>query len=194
MIDMRRRLLYTICLLIQMVKRPLLLVMVCCWMQAGSCQQTNATDFTRLTLKEAVKEGNINKFNTCLKAKQDLTEPDKDGNTLLHWACGDTKSTMGNEKATQDRIAIIEKLLRGGIDINAAGYNGWTALHFAVNEACKKTYKKEKEAYIKVINVLLKEGATKNCKDIHGYTPLYYAYTMNDQEIITFLKNKKATL
>ncbi|MDD9139329.1 MAG: ankyrin repeat domain-containing protein [Candidatus Cardinium sp.] len=192
---MRRRLLYTICLLIQMVKRPLLLVMVCCWMQAGSCQRTNATASTRLTLKEAVKEGNINKFNICLEAKPALTEPDSDGNTLLHWACGDTKSTMGNEKATQDRIAIIEKLLRGGIDINAAGYNGWTALHFAVNEACKKTYE-EVEAYIKVINVLLKEGAIKNCKDIHGYTPLYYAYTMDnqDQKISTFLKNKKATL
>ena len=56
---------------------------------------------------------------------------------------------------------VAELLIRQGADVNAEGPKGWTALHWAVAMAQKKS-----------VELLIGEGADVNAKDVIYGTPL----------------------
>ena len=66
---------------------------------------------------------------------------------------------MDNEGA-----GVIRVLLEAGVDINARGNNGWTALHVAADN---------EEA--EVVRALLEAGADMNAKGNNGRTALHVA-------------------
>lgn len=81
-----------------------------------------------------------------------LEKRDSFGRTALHDACVDA------------RLAVVERLVRGGADVNAVDEQGWTPLHFAAQS--------ESPAIIKR---LVRAGAAIDAQDEHGNTPLFRA-------------------
>lgn len=79
--------------------------------------------------------------------------------------------------AEKGNVEIIEKLIKNGADINAAGTSGDTALHSAVIRA-----------NLKAVNALIKSGADVNRRNNKGRTAFHYAAETGNQEIIVILK------
>ena len=77
----------------------------------------------------------------------------------------------------------VEKLLRDGADVAAAGVRGWTPLHAA---AVHKQHS--------LIELLLKRGAPIDARDPDGNTPLHLAVTFGRGDITSALLSHGASL
>jgi ankyrin repeat protein len=80
-------------------------------------------------------------------------------------------------------IAILNKRLQDGVDINSQEDTGSTPLHFAANSGRKE-----------VVEFLIGKGAQVDAKDIISMTPLYYAAMHNDRDIVDLLLAKGADI
>ena len=85
------------------------------------------------------------------------------------------------DAARDGKMAMIEKLLAGGANINVQDANGWTPLMFAVAAA-----------HSKLAKLLLDKGADVNIKAKKGWTPLMIAAKHNDVEMMKLLLEKGA--
>jgi ankyrin repeat protein len=61
-------------------------------------------------------------------------------------------------------VALVEKLIGSGADVNARDGNQETPLHFAVRD-----YRPD------VVKLLIANGADVEARDVHGNTPLFRA-------------------
>ena len=66
--------------------------------------------------------------------------------------------------AVAGKVELLSWLIENGADINHQDRNGWSALHFAVQEK-----------HVQVVNNLLTNGAAVDLKDTYGNTPLWRA-------------------
>lgn len=74
-------------------------------------------------------------------------------------------------------VREMERLIACGADINAADYDGRTALHIAASEA-----------KVASVRYLLQNGGNANAKDRWGHSPLQDAERASHQEIVSLLK------
>jgi ankyrin repeat protein len=72
-----------------------------------------------------------------------------------------SKEEALRQAASTGNVAQVHELLASGADPNAADVEGWTALHWACNQA-------------EVARVLLDAGASVDAKDRHGKTTLHW--------------------
>lgn len=84
---------------------------------------------------------------------------------LLHVA------SVNNDKES------VEELLKAGADINAKGENGFTPLHYAVEQG-----------NYNIVNLLIYFGANKSVKNEFNETALDLAVNLDESEIEKFLK------
>lgn len=107
-------------------------------------------------------QNNIDMTRLLLEEGADPDMEDEEGSTALRWAarCGNTE--------------IASLLLEKGADPNLADKNDrMTALHYAVFERNSET-----------VAALLKAGADPTLENIHGESPLRYAYKLGLKDIV----------
>jgi len=71
---------------------------------------------------------------------------------------------------------VLSVYLEMGVDVNAAGDNGYTALHVAAIAG-----------HANVAEFLLANNANVNAKNMHDYTPLHFAVLEGHQEVVEAL-------
>lgn len=124
----------------------------------------------RELLEIAVNEGNVEELKSLLKAnpKLDLTTPDAEGNTPIHWA------------ARQGKIEIIEALLEQNKNIlEIRNKEGQTPLHIAARWGQTAT-----------VESLIKFGGDLKAKSGQGNTPMHLAaYYGHTETIKVFLRH-----
>jgi uncharacterized protein len=106
-----------------------------------------AADQIRLAIDCSIEDEAI-----CLIAKGDVDILDGDARTPLIHA------------AFNGKMRIVSWLLINGANINHQDRNGWSALHFAVQE---KNFE--------MVEYLLLHGASVQLRDVYGNTPLWRA-------------------
>ena len=98
-------------------------------------------------------------------------------NTSLELLDGDARTPLANA-AIAGNLPVINWLLESGADANSQDRNGFTALHFAVQEK-----------HIEAIEKLLDHGADLALADAYGNAPLWRAVfdARGDFEIVRML-------
>ena len=93
----------------------------------------------------------------------------EDAHALLHHAC-------------EGEIGACERLLAGGVSVNAApSSNGLTALHLCAHHGAKDAAR-----------FLIEQGADVDCVDAAGYTPLLSAAANGHDQIVAILIERGA--
>ncbi len=84
---------------------------------------------------------------------------------------------------SKGNLAILNKLIEKGADLNFQDKNGYSALHFVAQN-------KEKE----IAEVLLEKGANPNLRDLYGNPPIWTAImnAKGDFSIVKLLLENKA--
>jgi len=125
----------------------------------------------------AVKLGNLGIVKRLLQSGVDVTETSKDGVTLLHRACHESRSQ-----------SVLESLVRAGAPINARTtgivFPGSTPLMTAVRSDCVP-----EDKVIEILDVLVRLGADVNLPgtDRMGGTPFIIACLRYKAEVAEFL-------
>ena len=117
-----------------------------------------------ISIREAVKIGNIEAVKQHLAAGADVNAKDDWGKTPLYVAA------LGGHKE------IAELLIAKGADVNAKGDGGVTTLQLAASRGHKE-----------LAELLIAEGAEINAKDEDGHTPLHQAALDGQKEIAELL-------
>lgn len=119
---------------------------------------------------------NIEIFKEIMKYGPDINHENNYGNTPLHYICGSTiKGTnlSDHKKYTNDRLKILEDLIKLGADIDKiSSYDSTTPLMFAM-------YTKNYEAF----NILLNLGANLYYDISGGLSPLHIACRNSDLDM-----------
>jgi ankyrin repeat protein len=126
-------------------------------------QQKCAVGLTGLRLAVALNRVPMVDF-WLRSASWDLQERDKDGDTILHVACGN-----GFEE-----IAI--RLLESGAETNVQNYQGSTPLHIACENKC-----------VGIAAALLRHNADPNIADDMHWVPLHIAANVGSTELVELL-------
>lgn len=98
-------------------------------------------------------EGDVERLNELVERGVSLTEPDIEGNNALHTA---TKLTAGT--SSEHTHAVVELLLKHGIDVNVPNVDGFTALSNLIDISYT-------DDYLGTIKLLVDYGATVNESD-----------------------------
>lgn len=134
----------------------------------------------------AAKNGTVEDFKKLLTKEPRLAKYSSKDGTLLHIVCGHAM----NDPTVKH--AMVEALLKVGIDTNAIDDQGWTVLHNVVGfsklvdvaqlliahganvDAVGKNGQRpiHRANSVSMIELLLKKGADINVKDNAGHTPL----------------------
>ncbi len=82
--------------------------------------------------------------------------------------------------AMRDYRDIAQLLLASGVEVNAQGWSGRTALHWAVLKG-----------YSELVRLLLRYGADASIQDELGYTPADWAMARQHYEIVEILQSQR---
>jgi uncharacterized protein len=141
-------------------------------------------DAGRTALCAASSYGSLKIVDILLRHGADVHSKDNAGWTALHFVC-----------YTHD-IAIVKMLLEEGANTNAKDNAGMTPLHVASTTSVSGKYKLKTgktdwsptgKTNYDIVQLLLKNGADANARDIFGQTPLYRAATSPNVEIVKLL-------
>ncbi|MCK5683078.1 ankyrin repeat domain-containing protein [bacterium] len=90
--------------------------------------------------------------------------------------------------AKHGHVDIVKMLIESGSDVNARGYRGRTALHSIIEwSATGKTVELNRP---KIVELLIKAGASLDIKDNADYTPLHSALYSGNMKIANILISK----
>ncbi|XP_038061729.1 E3 ubiquitin-protein ligase MIB2-like [Patiria miniata] len=128
--------------------------------------QTNKRE---TALQAASHRGHMDVVTALVKAKAPLEQQDEDGDRALAFA------VLGDEPK------IVKCLLQAGSIINAANNNGLTPLHLAAA--------KDHQTCVEVLLKHDKQKCDVNYKDKDGDSPLLFAISKNNKQIIHLLIN-----
>eukprot|EP01006_Ploeotia_vitrea_P010110 TRINITY_DN2592_c0_g1_i1.p1 TRINITY_DN2592_c0_g1~~TRINITY_DN2592_c0_g1_i1.p1 ORF type:complete len:580 (-),score=92.31 TRINITY_DN2592_c0_g1_i1:37-1776(-) len=135
----------------------------------GGQKQGNSTELCSVSMVDlAVEAGDSATLLALIQAGADVNKPDEGGGTPLMLAC---------QRTGPDAEELVTTLLVGGCDVNAQDEGGGTALIRAAEAG-----------NLKVARLLVAAGADVNHRGVFvGGTPLYWATTACDVELIQFL-------
>jgi len=122
----------------------------------------------------AAEVNNFDVIKTLVDAGADVRIPTEKGTTALMMASG-AGTDVQRERPDEERAFAVETaklLVEHGIDVNAAGQYGWTALHSAAYQGIKD-----------LISFLVSKGADVNAMDSFGQTPLSISMSVLTQDI-----------
>ncbi len=122
------------------------------WMVAALLATDGVAASGQLHLADAVKEKNAAAIQALLQQDVDVSSPQADGATALHWA------------AYQDDLELVDQLISAGANVNAANDLGVTPL--ALTSTNGNTA---------IVRRLLEAGADPNVGGETGVTPLMQA-------------------
>jgi ankyrin repeat protein len=122
----------------------------------------------------AAEVNNIDAVKLLLAAGADPSIPTEQGTTALMLAAGVGTDVQRARSPEERGVAVetVKLLLDKGLDVNAAGQYGWTALHAATYQGLSD-----------VIELLFSRGANIDAMDAFGQTPLSIAMTVLTQDI-----------
>ncbi|TET36989.1 MAG: ankyrin repeat domain-containing protein [Planctomycetota bacterium] len=141
------------------------------YIQAPATDSTsiNSKDNTRLTgLHSAAKHGKTEKAKELIAKGADVNAKDKSGNTPLYWAV--------LEKHNDITALLIEK----GADVNATPEDFSYVQSFAIRGDKR------------ILELLIKNGAKVDKKEVNGRTPLCLATMIGYKQIVELLIKKGA--
>ncbi|XP_030849764.1 poly [ADP-ribose] polymerase tankyrase-2 [Strongylocentrotus purpuratus] len=115
--------------------------------------------------KDLLSEGTPDEISQAIK------HTDAAGNSVIHYACA---------KAL---VPWVELLIENGADLNVAGKDGQTPMHFTVKGEAKNVGQVKDK--VKVVELLIKERVLADEKDDHGRTPLQLACDVKGQREVT---------
>jgi len=120
----------------------------------------------------AVKSNNVGMLERLKDAgiRVDVRSPYNNGISPLHYA-----ATLGAD-------AIVDFLIKNGVDVNSVDLLGKTPLHYAATQNNPM-----------VVLELINFGASLNAQDSEGHTPLDVAKTANNEYVIKLLTRAGAT-
>ena len=130
----------------------------------------DGTKLNRTALHRSICFGHKEVASLLIERGADVNQRDADGFAPLDMAI------------LCDRGDIAETLIQNGADINAADKIGYTALHFAI------------EDNIKLVNLLIKHGASVNVGDNNLLRPLHLSAKMGHTEITQILIDNGANV
>ncbi len=113
----------------------------------------------KLTLHQAVEDGNLNLVKEMIEQGYDVNEPDEYEQTPLHIAAGHPNGRSLN------MALIVRELIKGGAELNLKDDRGATPLHSAVDFA-------NMTGYLDIVKELLEAKADPNIRMDAGNTPL----------------------
>ena len=140
----------------------------------------NAYDGERRTpLHRAAEDGRTEAVRTLLQ------------NGALPDARGMLDETPLHAAAEHGRTKAAVELLNGGADPNATSMSGYTPLHTLVSRRSfwerPKTNDDSTRDYVNTARILLKRGAKVGAKAEQGKTPLHFAASYGDLELVKLL-------
>ena len=165
----------------------------------------NAADDLGLTpLMAAVKNQFLDAVIFLIDQGADVNLQDSSGLTALHYATevsfdpssclivkqlinrgANINAVTKNDKCTplmlaclNENVSVINFLLQNGANVALTDNNGWTALHFVVDECDDPS---------EIVRSLLNYGADVNARRIDNETPLMVASRFCDEETVTLL-------
>jgi len=122
----------------------------------------------------AAEVNNYDVIKTLIDAGADATIATEKGTTALIMASG-AGTDVQRERPDEERALAVDTaklLIEHGVDVNAAGQYGWTALHSAAYQGIKD-----------LISYLVSKGANVNEVDAFGQTPLSISMSVLTQDI-----------
>jgi cytohesin len=122
----------------------------------------------------AAEVNNYDVIKTLVDAGADPRIPTDKGTTALMMAAG-AGTDVQRERPDEERALAVDTaklLIEHGVDVNAAGQYGWTALHSAAYQGIKD-----------LISYLVSKGADVNSMDSFGQTPLSISMSVLTQDI-----------
>ena len=114
--------------------------------------------------------------NFLLKLKPDLQKPDIYGNTPLHLAIYNPRTSSMFNDPSAFSVDDVRILLNDGGDIRSRDNQGNTPLHIAAAEV-----------RYDIAELLIKEGSDVNARNVHGRTCLHIASCSGAQDIVQML-------
>jgi hypothetical protein len=96
-------------------------------------------------------------------------------------------SRQEHEKSAEPLLETAQELLAHGADVNAAGPQQRTPLHWAVIGGMSARGEKATRTYVELVEQLIHRGANVNAEDAFGATPLDYQENSSASTEITFL-------
>ncbi|KAM6207571.1 ankyrin repeat and SOCS box protein 3 isoform 2-T2 [Sarcoramphus papa] len=129
----------------------------------------------------AAREGNVKMLTKLIKQGYSIDVPDNRGWVPIHEAAAHNSSEclrlLVRAAVENGHADIVKFLLQHGANVKGPhSWSGWNSLHQASFQGCTE-----------IMKILLEKGASKECKDDFGITPLFVAAQYGKLESLRLL-------
>ncbi|XP_032845372.2 ankyrin repeat and SOCS box protein 3 isoform X2 [Tyto alba] len=136
----------------------------------------------------AAREGNVKMLRKLIKQGYSIDVPDNRGWVPIHEAAahnsGDCLRLLVRAAVENGHVGIVKFLLQHGANVQGPhSWSGWNSLHQASFQGCTE-----------ILKILLEKGASKECKDDFGITPLFVAAQYGKLESLRLLLSHGADI
>jgi hypothetical protein len=139
--------------------------------ESPASPMNRAPDWQGNALYVAAHDGDLARLKEMLDANP----------VLINKPVGTARATLLHTAAHNERLLVVEELLRRNADVNATNAQGGTPLHDCIQRGNAQ-----------IASILVTRGADLTIKNQAGQTPLAYAITLNRSEIVELLRQHGA--